>query len=211
MGFRPSSMTAYSSVCVFFDWFAERFGMRTVMDAARMERRHPGLDVVLRRRNRRRDKRGTRRNPCCGGRTVRAVRPDPVRAASAGNCTPRRPRVTKVVCALGGRCARWLITGRMSRMLIFHAVRSPFQPTTSIGLNGYQTLENSSPTLIRTSHSRLSFRSGCGSGRVIAPGSYSACWPRRPFSGWSNSPFDWMIRKKLSGWTERRDKSPRAG
>ena len=44
--------------------------------------------------------------------------------------------INNVVWALGGRCARWLITGRMSRMLIFQAHRSPFQPTTSNGLKG---------------------------------------------------------------------------
>jgi hypothetical protein len=34
------------------------------------------------------------------------------------------PSVTKVVCALGGRCARWLMIGRMSRMSIVHTAGS---------------------------------------------------------------------------------------
>ena len=47
MGFKPSSMTAYSSVCVFLLLVGERLGMRAVMDAARVQRRVSRLDVVL--------------------------------------------------------------------------------------------------------------------------------------------------------------------
>ena len=39
-----------------------------------------------------------------------------------------------VVCADGGKCARWLMRGRISRQLSRTGARSPCQPTASSGL-----------------------------------------------------------------------------